>query len=98
MEVVAQMREAFGLPGLNVEQSIAFRDKETMKQVLDAAGIRTPRHARAATEAECREAAERIGFPLIIKPIAGAGSADTYHLTGRASSTRRCACCATCPR
>lgn len=80
MEVVAAIREAFDLPGLNVEQSLAFRDKELMKQVLDAAGIRTPRHARATTEAECREAAERIGYPLIIKPIDGAGSADTYHL------------------
>ncbi len=80
MEVVARIREAFGLPGLGVEASVAFRDKERMKQVLDAAGIRTPRHARATTEQECREAAERIGYPLILKPIAGAGSADTYHL------------------
>jgi hypothetical protein len=80
MEVVAHVREAFGLPGLDVERSIAFRDKEKMKQVLDAAGVRTPRHARARTEEECREAAERIGYPLIIKPIAGAGAADTYHL------------------
>ena len=80
MEVVARVREAFGLPGLNVEQSIWFRDKELMKQKLDEAGIRTPRHAKARTEAECREAAERIGYPLIIKPIAGAGAADTYHL------------------
>jgi hypothetical protein len=82
MEVVARIREAFGLPGLGVEASVAFRDKERMKQVLDAAGVRTPRHARATTEAQCREAAERIGYPLIIKPIAGAGSADTYHLQG----------------
>ncbi len=42
MEVVAKLREAFGLPGLNVEQSVAFRDKERMKQVLDEAGVRTP--------------------------------------------------------
>jgi hypothetical protein len=80
MEVVAKVREAFGLPGLNVEQSICFRDKELMKLKLDEAGIRTPRHARATTEQECRDAAERIGYPLIIKPIDGAGSADTYHL------------------
>ncbi len=80
VEVVARVREAFGLPGLDPERSLAFRDKERMKEVLDAAGVRTPRHARARTESECREAAERIGFPLIIKPIAGAGSADTYHL------------------
>ena len=80
MEVVAMVREAFGLPGLTVAQSVPFRDKERMKQVLDAAGVRTPRHRSAHTESECREAAEAIGYPLIIKPIAGAGSADTYHL------------------
>jgi hypothetical protein len=78
--LAARLREAFGVPGMRVEQSIPFRDKERMKQVLDAAGVRTPRHARARTKAECREAAERIGYPLVIKPIAGAGSADTYPL------------------
>ncbi len=78
MILAARLREALGAPGLSVAESIPFRDKETMKQVLDAAGIRTPRHARASTEHEVREAAERIGYPLIIKPIAGAGSADTY--------------------
>ena len=74
----AKLRRAFGLPGLSEEQAVAFRDKERMKQVLDAAGVRTPRHARARSEAELRTAADEIGFPLIIKPIAGAGSADTY--------------------
>ena len=80
--LAARLREAFGVPGLGVEQAIAFRDKERMKEVLDAAGIRTPRHARAKTEAEVREAAARIGFPIIVKPIAGAGSADTYEVRG----------------
>ncbi len=76
--LAARLREALGVPGQGVEQAIAFRDKERMKEVLDAAGVRTPRHARARTAAEARAAAERIGYPLIIKPIAGAGSADTY--------------------
>ena len=80
--LAARLREEFGIPGLSVEQAIAFRDKERMKQVLDDAGIRTPRHASAKTEAEVRAAAERIGYPLIVKPIAGAGSADTYSLRG----------------
>jgi len=31
------------------------------------------------TLADTRAAAERIGYPLILKPIAGAGSADTYR-------------------
>jgi len=51
--------------------------------VLDRAGIRTPRHARARSEAEVRAAAEAIGYPLIVKPIAGAGSADTHRIAGR---------------
>ena len=78
MILAAKLREALGAPGLSVEDSIPFRDKESMKQVLDKFGLRTPRHGRASTEHEVRESAERIGYPLIIKPIAGAGSADTY--------------------
>ena len=80
--LAAKIREALELPGMSVEQSLLFRDKELMKRKLDVAGIRTPRHARATSEHECREAAERIGYPLILKPIAGAGSADTYRLDG----------------
>ena len=38
MLLAARIREAFGLPGLTVEQTVPFRDKETMKRVLDAAG------------------------------------------------------------
>ena len=51
-----------------------------MKQQARRAGIRTPWHASATTVAEVWEAAERVGYPLIVKPIAGAGSADTYRV------------------
>lgn len=78
--LAAKLREALGVDGMNVEQSLPFRDKELMKQALDAAGVRTPRHARCRTEDERRAAAKRIGFPIIIKPIAGAGSADTHRV------------------
>ncbi len=80
--LAARLRAALGTPGLLPEQAVAFRNKETMKQVLDAAGIRTPRHVACTTAAACWEAAELIGFPLILKPIAGAGSADTYRVHG----------------
>ena len=78
--LAARIRERLGLPGLTVEQVLPFRDKERMKQVLDEAGIRTPRHESATTEAQVREAAARIGYPLIVKPIDGAGSADTFRV------------------
>jgi formate-dependent phosphoribosylglycinamide formyltransferase (GAR transformylase) len=82
MLLAARLREALGCPGLGVEQTVAFRDKERMKQVLDAAGIRTPWHRRARSAAEVRAAAAEVGYPLIVKPIAGAGSADTYRVSG----------------
>jgi hypothetical protein len=88
MLVAARVRESLGLPGMRVRDTVPFRDKETMKQVLDAAGVRTPRHARVRTDSEAREAAERIGYPLVVKPIAGAGSADTHRVDGPEDLTR----------
>ena len=48
MVLAARIREELGLPGMTVAQTLPFRDKELMKQVLDDAGIRTPRHAAPA--------------------------------------------------
>ena len=79
MVLAARLREELALPGLTVAQTIPFRDKEQMKQLLDAAGLRTPWHTEARTVADVWAAAERVGYPLIVKPIDGAGSADTYR-------------------
>jgi hypothetical protein len=84
MLLAARLREALGAPGLSLARTVPFRNKEAMKRALDAAGIRTPRHAAARGEAEIRAAAERIGFPLVVKPIAGAGSADTHRVESAA--------------
>lgn len=78
--LAARLREVFGVAGLDQVQAERFRDKELMKQALDAAGIRTPRHVAAHSVAAVWEAAELIGYPLILKPIDGAGSADTYRV------------------
>jgi len=80
MILAARLRESLGVPGMGVAQTILFRDKGRMKQTLAEAGIRTPRHVRALTDVERRDAADRVGYPLILKPISGAGSADTYRV------------------
>ncbi|MEO6651491.1 MAG: hypothetical protein ABIP17_02405 [Ilumatobacteraceae bacterium] len=80
MMMAARLREAIGVPGLTVQQTVAFRDKGEMKRVVEAAGLRTPRSVRTTTRDGCRAAADRIGYPIIVKPIAGAGSADTYRV------------------
>ncbi len=69
MRLAARLREAIGVPGMTVAQTLPFRDKGEMKRVVEAAGLRTPRSVRTSTRAGCREAAEQIGFPIIIKPI-----------------------------
>ena len=78
--LAARLRQKFGVPGLDVMQAQRFRDKELMKQALDDAGIRTPRHVAAQSVAKVWEAAQTISFPIILKPIDGAGSADTYRV------------------
>ena len=83
MVLAARAREMLGLPGMSVEKTVPFRDKEIMKRKLDAAGIRTPHHYSATTVAQVVEAAEAIGFPVIVKPIAGAGSEHTYRIGSR---------------
>ena len=76
--LAARLRERWGMPGMSVDAVTGFRDKQLMKERVAAAGLRVPKSRRVRTEKETRAAAEELGYPLIVKPIAGAGSADTY--------------------
>ncbi len=76
----ARLRERFGLPGMSLDTVNGFRDKQIMKERVAAAGLRVPRSTRIRTAAEARAAAATMGYPLVFKPIAGAGSADTYQV------------------
>jgi len=82
--LAARLREAFGAAGMRYEQVVRFRDKDKMKQAVTDAGLRAPRHRRAGNGDECFEAAEQLGFPICLKPVAGAGSESTF----RADSVR----------
>jgi biotin carboxylase len=86
--LAARLRELLGVPGMSVDTVLGFRDKQLMKERVAAAGLRTPRAERVRTIAEVWAAAERVGYPLILKPIAGAGSADTYRCESPAEVER----------
>jgi biotin carboxylase len=77
--LAARIRERWGMPGMSVNAVRGFRDKQLMKERVKAAGLRVPRSARVFTSADAHAAAEQVGYPLVIKPIAGAGSANTYR-------------------
>jgi biotin carboxylase len=78
--LAARLRERLGLPGMSVDAVRGFRDKQLMKERVAAAGIRVPHAFRVRTIPEAYAAAEKVGFPLILKPISGAGSADTHKV------------------
>lgn len=76
----AKLREKMGIPGMSYDTVRGFRDKQLMKERVAAAGLRVPKSVRINTATEARAAAEKLGFPMVIKPISGAGSADTYRV------------------
>lgn len=79
MYLAARLRAEFGVPGMNVEQTAVVRDKERMKEAVEKAGLRVPRHGRARTQQEAWAVVERVGYPAILKPIDGAGSQNTFR-------------------
>jgi biotin carboxylase len=81
---LAVARETMGIEGLSVAASINFRDKSRMKKVLSAAGVPCARHALAGDRATAESFAAQVGFPLVVKPLAGAGGKSTFRLDNAA--------------
>jgi carbamoylphosphate synthase large subunit len=75
----AEVRQACTISGTSVRTAWLCRDKPSMKQALREAGIRTAATAAASTAADVYAFAERVGFPLILKPRSGAGALDTVR-------------------
>jgi carbamoylphosphate synthase large subunit len=75
----AQVREACAIPGTSVRTAWLCRDKPSMKQVLREAGVPTAASTAAGSAAEAVAFADRVGFPVILKPRSGAGAADTMR-------------------
>jgi hypothetical protein len=77
---VARVREHLGIPGMDPVSARNFRDKAQMKTVLRQAGVPCARHRLAISPNEAREFADEVGFPLVVKPPAGAGAKSTFRL------------------
>lgn len=77
---LAAAREALGIWGLSVEAARNFRDKSRMKDVLRAAGVPCARHALVGSPGGARRFIGEVGYPVVVKPPAGAGGKGTYRL------------------
>ena len=76
----ARVREKCGIPGTSVETAFLCRDKPAMKEALRKAGVPCAQSIGSADRAEIRAFAERIGFPLVVKPRDAAGASGTYRV------------------
>jgi len=77
---LALARERLGIAGLSAEAAANFRDKARMKTVLAAHGLPCARHRLAAHADAARGFAAVVGYPLVIKPPAGAGARNTFRV------------------
>ncbi|HEX6316546.1 MAG TPA: ATP-grasp domain-containing protein [Gemmatimonadaceae bacterium] len=77
---LAQARETLGLPGLPVQAANNFRDKARMKSLLRSHGLPCARHRLAPSIDDATAFAEASGFPVVVKPPAGAGAQQTYRV------------------
>jgi len=77
---LAIARETMGITGLSVEASLNFRDKSRMKTVLAQANVPCARHALVRDRNAAHAFAQKVGFPMVVKPVAGAGGKSTFRL------------------
>lgn len=85
---VARVREASGIPGTSVRTAFLCRDKPAMKDALRKAGIPCAQSTRAESAQDARDFAAAVGYPLIIKPPAGAGASGTFKVGNDADLER----------
>ncbi|MBK8266616.1 MAG: ATPase [Nannocystis sp.] len=75
---IAHVREAAKIPGLTVRTAILCRDKPEMKEFLREAGIPCAQSAGIDSSADARAFIAKHGYPVILKPRAGAGASGTW--------------------
>lgn len=81
---LALVRERLGIPGLPSTAAHNFRDKARMKDVLRDAGVPVARHRLVASRDDAIALVGETGFPIVIKPPAGAGARATHRVSNAA--------------
>ncbi|ULO06221.1 ATP-grasp domain-containing protein [Paenibacillus sp. 19GGS1-52] len=81
IEIGGEIRSTFGIPGLQRNQAEAVRNKWIMKQMLHQRGIRTSVTAIALSVSDYMEFVEVNGFPIIVKPLSGFGTINTFKIS-----------------
>ncbi|WP_224363211.1 ATP-grasp domain-containing protein [Hyalangium versicolor] len=78
LEVEAQLREDFHVPGLRPADLRSLRSKLGMHDLFKQAGIAHPDAIAATDAATVKAFGQRVGYPLVLKPDVGVGAAHTF--------------------
>lgn len=79
-ESLAQSRENLGIPGMRPATAHNFRDKAHMKDMLRQNGLPCAKHRLCQNAEEALQFARSCGYPLVVKPPAGAGAKNTFRV------------------
>ncbi len=78
---MAEARLALGIPGMNTEAALNFRDKARMKMLFNENGIPCARHGLVHDLESALDFIKTCPYPVVAKPVAGAGSQTTYRVS-----------------
>ncbi|WP_431858693.1 ATP-grasp domain-containing protein [Azospirillum sp.] len=70
----ARLAGELGLPGPDPDAVTACRNKATQRRRLAETGVDWVRHAEVSDPGDAVQAADAIGLPVVLKPVAGSGS------------------------
>lgn len=83
-EALAECRKRLGIPGMQPDAAARFRDKALMKETLRAHDLPCAAHRLCHTAEEALHFGRSCGYPLVVKPPAGAGAKNTFRVENEA--------------
>jgi formate-dependent phosphoribosylglycinamide formyltransferase (GAR transformylase) len=86
----AHVREQLKIHGTTSKTAWLCRDKPAMKEAARAAGVPCAASARIGSLADAEAFAKQNGYPLIVKPLDGAGASGTHKCTNDAELRAAC--------
>ena len=87
LEVTALAAEKLALPHMSAQSASRCRDKYLMRSLLSDIGLATVRYGLAGSAAEAVQIAGSIGYPVVVKPRALAGSIGVVRVQDAAAMT-----------
>ena len=83
IEFAGLIRDLLNINGQRFRKSELFRNKFKMKTLVKELGIEVPAFSRVSSTADVSDFAKIEGYPIVVKPIDGAGGVNTVVLNNQ---------------